>query len=503
MASTYSPNLGIELITPGEQDGSWGDTTNRNLGTLLEQAIAGLVRVVLIDADVTLTSTVGASNQARNAILIIEGAATATRDVIIPSVSKLYVITNSTSGGQIVRIKTSAGTAVNVPAGVSMHVFCDGTDTFMISSNQTSSAGTVTSITVAAPLTGGTITNAGTIGLATVSGLVPGVYGGATSVPVISVDAYGRITNASSVSIGGGAGSGTVTRVNTGTGLTGGPITTVGTVSLATSGVSSGSYGGSSAIPRITVDQYGRITSITTQAPAAGTSLVNGSNSVAVSSTGVSIQSAGNITITNASTLTVSGPAAFNGTTFSVSAPTITTPIDVRIGTSNNQIIKLGSDTGDVSLILASSGTTLRGVFWDGASFFLGRGNFGAATANNLSFTGDTNTSGSAAFSVGTVFKTGGGTFAATSDERLKDILGEYTMGLSDLLQLNPIRFKYKEGDKKTYVGLSAQETFKTSFKGMVSKNEAGYLTVDNSELIYAVINSLREIDRRLQFLGG
>ena len=86
MASSYSPNLGIELIAPGEQDGSWGATTNRNLGTLLEQAIAGLVRVVLIDADVTLSSTVGVSNQARNAILIIEGAATATRDIIIPTI---------------------------------------------------------------------------------------------------------------------------------------------------------------------------------------------------------------------------------------------------------------------------------------------------------------------------------------------------------------------------------------------------------------------------------
>ena len=272
MASSYSPNLGIELIAPGEQDGSWGATTNRNLGTLLEQAIAGLVRVVLIDADVTLSSTVGVSNQARNAILIIEGAATATRDIIIPAVSKLYVVTN-TIADQSVRIKTSAGTAVTIAPGVSMHIFCDGADTFMISSNQTASSGTVTSITVAAPLTGGTITNAGTIGLATVAGLVPGSYGGATKVPVITVDAYGRVTNASTVSIGGGAGTGTVTQVSTGAGLTGGPITTTGTISLTTTGISAGTYGSSTAIPRITVDVYGRVTGVTPQSLAAATSI--------------------------------------------------------------------------------------------------------------------------------------------------------------------------------------------------------------------------------------
>ena len=39
MSSTYSPNLRLELIANGEQSGTWGNTTNTNLGTLLEQAI--------------------------------------------------------------------------------------------------------------------------------------------------------------------------------------------------------------------------------------------------------------------------------------------------------------------------------------------------------------------------------------------------------------------------------------------------------------------------------
>jgi hypothetical protein len=49
MASTYSTNLKIELITTGEKDGEWGDITNTNLGTLLEQAISGYVTQAITD----------------------------------------------------------------------------------------------------------------------------------------------------------------------------------------------------------------------------------------------------------------------------------------------------------------------------------------------------------------------------------------------------------------------------------------------------------------------
>jgi phage-related tail fiber protein len=49
--------------------------------------------------------------------------------------------------------------------------------------------------------------------------------------------------------------TGTVTKVSAGTGLTGGDITTTGTISLATSGVTAGTY------KRVTVDAYGRVTS--------------------------------------------------------------------------------------------------------------------------------------------------------------------------------------------------------------------------------------------------
>ncbi len=53
--STYSPNLRIELITTGTQAGTWGNTTNSNLSTVLEAAVAGNVTVSVTTANQALT----------------------------------------------------------------------------------------------------------------------------------------------------------------------------------------------------------------------------------------------------------------------------------------------------------------------------------------------------------------------------------------------------------------------------------------------------------------
>lgn len=128
MPSTFSPNLRLELIAAGEQVGTWGDTTNRNLGTLIEQAVAGSVTISLPDADYTLTASQGVPDQARAAVLVLGGVLTATRNVIAPSVNKVYVVRNSTTGGQNIVLKTASGTGVTIPPGRSSLVFCDGTN---------------------------------------------------------------------------------------------------------------------------------------------------------------------------------------------------------------------------------------------------------------------------------------------------------------------------------------------------------------------------------------
>ena len=130
MASTYSNNLAIELIGTGDQSGTWGTTTNTNLGTLIEQAISGYVTQFMSDsADTTITIPNGASGVARNMSLELTGSLTATRNLIVPTNPKLYFIYNNTGGGLLpVTVKTSSGTGVSVPNGKKMVLVSNGTD---------------------------------------------------------------------------------------------------------------------------------------------------------------------------------------------------------------------------------------------------------------------------------------------------------------------------------------------------------------------------------------
>ena len=151
MASTYSDRLRIELMAAGDQSGTWGDTTNTNLGTLIEEAIAGLADVSMTsDTDYTLTANNGATDEARQMILKVASTVslTATRAVIIPQKEKLYIVHNNTTGSQKIHVKTSAATGVEVSAGFQALVYCDGTNVISVlpqALNETATSGNVLS----------------------------------------------------------------------------------------------------------------------------------------------------------------------------------------------------------------------------------------------------------------------------------------------------------------------------------------------------------------------
>lgn len=132
MASTYSPSLRLELIGTGDQSGLWGDTTNNNLGDLIEQAITGVQSIPMTDTDYTLTALNGSVDEARNAVVIMTsiGSLTGSRNVFIPAEEKLYVFKNSTTGGQNLVVKTVGGAGYTVPNGQTALLYCDGTDCF-------------------------------------------------------------------------------------------------------------------------------------------------------------------------------------------------------------------------------------------------------------------------------------------------------------------------------------------------------------------------------------
>jgi hypothetical protein len=128
MASTYSPSLRLELIGDGDQSGIWGQTTNNNLGYLLEQSVAGVISIAMLDANYTLSNFNGVVDEARNQVLVMTGALTATRNVIAPLVEKTYIVKNSTTGSQSIQIIGSSGLGVTIPNGATVSVYCDGTN---------------------------------------------------------------------------------------------------------------------------------------------------------------------------------------------------------------------------------------------------------------------------------------------------------------------------------------------------------------------------------------
>jgi hypothetical protein len=129
MASTYSTDLRLELIGTGEQQGAWGFTTNKNIGTLIEQAIAGGINKNITGLSTyTLTAYDGITDEARAAVLRFTGTLTGTCDIVAPSVSKQYIIRNDTTGGYPIQIKTATGAVIIVPAGESSIVACNGLD---------------------------------------------------------------------------------------------------------------------------------------------------------------------------------------------------------------------------------------------------------------------------------------------------------------------------------------------------------------------------------------
>lgn len=115
MASTFSPILRIELIGTGDQSGTWGNTTNINLGTLIEQAIAGTATIDVTAANVTLTNFNGTTDEARCAALRVVGTPGVSRNIVAPAVSKIYVVANGSDAAVV--LKTSVSTGLTVPVG--------------------------------------------------------------------------------------------------------------------------------------------------------------------------------------------------------------------------------------------------------------------------------------------------------------------------------------------------------------------------------------------------
>lgn len=138
MVSTFTTRLRLDKQGTGDNSGTWGTVLNRQLD-LLDEGLAGLATIAHDNSasGTVLTTNSGTSDQARNMILDVDGTLTASRDFFTATISKLYVVRNTTSGGFDIWIKTldASSTGVNIPASGQKLVFTDGTDFFEVPSD--------------------------------------------------------------------------------------------------------------------------------------------------------------------------------------------------------------------------------------------------------------------------------------------------------------------------------------------------------------------------------
>lgn len=293
MPSTYSPDLRIELIANGEQSGTWGTTTNTNLGTLIEDAISGAASVVVTTTNQALTAANGAADEARCAVLVLTTTTGAPFNIFAPPVTKTYIIQNNSAYDAVIYCSTiignttPAGAGYQIPAGKAVFVRCNGT-VFTDGINHIQNG-----FTLDIPL--GVIS--GGTGLNTIPAISVPVANTLNTLTTVSPTANQSIR----VNSAGTAweaytptgGSGTVTSVGLSGGTTGltvasSPVTTSGTMTLGgTLAVANGGTG-LTATPSNGQLDIGNGTGFTrtTLTAGSGISITNGSGSITIAATG-------------------------------------------------------------------------------------------------------------------------------------------------------------------------------------------------------------------------
>ncbi len=163
--------LGLALPVEGELDGTWGDVVNDSITSLVDSAVAGTT-TLSVDADVTLTDTVLAANQSRQAVLLWTASNGATtRNITAPARSKPYIVINAGTGSVVLR---GAGptTGVTIVSGERCLAAWNGSDFVKIA---TSTADGVTTFSAG---TTGLTPNTATAGAVTLSGTLAVANGG-------------------------------------------------------------------------------------------------------------------------------------------------------------------------------------------------------------------------------------------------------------------------------------------------------------------------------------
>jgi len=179
--ATYVNNLRLKEITTGDEDGTWGTSTNTNLELITDGFSYG-TKQMAADANETFTMPNATADATRGFYLKITsaGSLTGTREVTLGpnTVSKVWLIENATTGGQSITIKQGSGAGITIPTTQKTMVITDGAGAgaAVINANPTETGGTVTSVGGTGTINGlslsGTVTSSGNL---TLGGALSGV----------------------------------------------------------------------------------------------------------------------------------------------------------------------------------------------------------------------------------------------------------------------------------------------------------------------------------------
>ena len=129
-------------------------------------------------------------------------------------------------------------------------------------------------------------------------------------------------------------------------------------------------------------------------------------------------------------------------------------------------------------------------------------GNVGIGTSTPSAQLTTTGTVRFANFGAGSLSTDAAGNLSVSSDERLKDIQGAYTAGLTEVLGINPILFKWNASSgleqNSVYAGFSAQNV-KEFLPDAVGEDNRGFLTLSDRSILAAVVNAIRELWDKVQ----
>lgn len=141
MATSYTSLLSFALPATGELPGTWGAVVNTAVTQLVEDSVAGVATASVAAGNWTLSTTTGATNEARKAILIPTGSPGVSRNIIAPSQSKAYVVINQSDAAVV--LKGAATTGVTIATGAKALCAWNGTDFVQVDVDLSNVTGTL------------------------------------------------------------------------------------------------------------------------------------------------------------------------------------------------------------------------------------------------------------------------------------------------------------------------------------------------------------------------